>query len=98
MMAAELEKRLETEVRVTVLGHLQRGGSPTAFDRILGTRYGVHAAECAAKGMKNVMVSLKGIDITEVPLSDAVKELRRLDPQSELVHVARSVGTRFGDE
>ncbi len=97
-LAAELEKRLETEVRVTVLGHLQRGGSPTAFDRILGTRYGVHAAECAAKGMKNVMVSLKGIDITEVPLSDAVKELRRLDPQSELVHVARSVGTRFGDE
>lgn len=97
-LAAQLEKKLETEVRVTVLGHLQRGGSPTAFDRILGTRYGVRAAHCAAKGMKNVMVSLRGTEITEVPLADAVKELRRLDPTSEIVDVARSVGTRFGDE
>ncbi len=97
-LASELEARLETEVRVTVLGHLQRGGTPSAFDRILGTRYGVHAANCAAKGLRNVMVSLRGTQITEVPLAEAVEVLRRVDPESELVHVARSVGTRFGDE
>jgi ATP-dependent phosphofructokinase / diphosphate-dependent phosphofructokinase len=97
-LACELEKQLETEVRVTVLGHLQRGGSPSAYDRILGTRYGVHAANCAALGMRNVMVSLRGTKITEVPLAEAVQSIRRVDPESEIVRVARSVGTRFGDE
>jgi 6-phosphofructokinase len=97
-LACELEKQLETEVRVTVLGHLQRGGTPSAYDRILGTRYGVHAAHCAAQGMRDIMVSLRGTKITEVPLAEAVQSLRRVDPDSEIVKVARSVGTRFGDE
>jgi len=97
-LASEIEKRLETEVRVTVLGHLQRGGTPTPYDRILGTRYGVHAAHCAAEGRRDVMVSLKGTTITEVPLVDAVRQLRRVDPDSQIVRAARSVGTRFGDE
>ncbi|MFH1143288.1 MAG: ATP-dependent 6-phosphofructokinase [Candidatus Eisenbacteria bacterium] len=97
-LAAGLEKRLETEVRVTVLGHLQRGGTPTPFDRILGTRYGVHAAHCAAEGCREIMVSLKGTQVTEVSLADAIRELRRVEPESQLVRAARSVGTRFGDE
>jgi len=97
-LAAELEKKLDTEVRVTVLGHLQRGGSPTAFDRILGTRFGVHAAHCAAEGLRGIMVSLKGTEVTQVPLEDAIRQLRRVDPASELVATARSIGTRFGDE
>ncbi len=97
-LAAELEKRLDTEVRVTVLGHLQRGGSPTAFDRILGTRFGVHAAHCAAEGLRGIMVSLKGTEVTQVPLEDAIRQLRRVDPSSDLVATARSIGTRFGDE
>jgi phosphofructokinase-like protein len=97
-LAAQLECHLDTEVRVTVLGHLQRGGAPTAFDRILGTRFGVHAAHCAAAGTRNVMVSLKGTAVTEVPLAEAVQVLRRLDPQSQIVRAARSVGMRFGDE
>jgi phosphofructokinase-like protein len=97
-LAAELEHRLEREVRVTVLGHLQRGGSPTAFDRILATRYGVSAAHCAAQGRRGVMVSLKGTEITEVPLAEAVAALRMVDPDAQLVKAARSVGTRFGDE
>ncbi|MCK4411949.1 MAG: ATP-dependent 6-phosphofructokinase [Candidatus Eisenbacteria sp.] len=97
-LAAELEQRLEREVRVTVLGHLQRGGTPTAFDRILGTRYGVHAAHCAAEGRKEIMVSLQGTEVTEVPLADAVREPRRVAPDSQIVRAARSVGTRFGDE
>jgi 6-phosphofructokinase 1 len=97
-LAAELEGHLEREVRVTVLGHLQRGGTPTAFDRILATRYGVHAAGCAIRGQRGIMVSLKGTAITEVPLAEAVAELRLVDPASQLVAAARAVGTRFGDE
>lgn len=97
-LAGELEKHLEKEVRVTVLGHIQRGGTPSAFDRILGTRYGVHATICAAKGMRGMMVALRGTEITEVPLGEAIEKLRRVDPQSEIVRVARSVGTCFGDE
>ncbi len=97
-LAAELERQLDDEVRVTVLGHLQRGGSPTAHDRILGTRYGVHAAKCAALGMQDVMVSLRGTEITQVPIAEAVESLRLVDPESEIVDVARMVGTRFGDE
>lgn len=97
-LAHELEQRLLREVRVTVLGHLQRGGTPTAFDRILATRYGVHAAHCATRGMQGVMVSLKGTQITEVPMADAVEKLRTVDPEAQIVAAARSVGTRFGDE
>jgi 6-phosphofructokinase 1 len=97
-LAGELEQRLETEVRSTVLGHVQRGGSPTPFDRILGTRFGVHAARCAAEGKAGVMVALRGTQIIDVPLADAVIEPRRVDPDSELVATARSLGMRFGNE
>ena len=97
-LSSQLEQQIDDEVRVTVLGHLQRGGTPTAYDRILGTRYGVHAAKCAAAGMQNVMVSLRGTEITEVPIAEAVASLRLVDPTSEMVEVARKVGTRFGDE
>jgi len=97
-LSAELEKRLDREVRGTVLGHLQRGGSPTPFDRILATRYGVHAANCAAQGVRQVMVALKGMEITTAPLAEAVAQLRLVDPESQIVRAARAVGTRFGDE
>jgi 6-phosphofructokinase 1 len=97
-LAGELEQHLETEVRATVLGHVQRGGSPTAFDRILGTRFGVQAARCAAEGKKAVMVALRGTEIVDVPLADAITEIRRVDPDSGLVAAARSIGTRFGNE
>ena len=97
-LAGELEQHLETEVRSTVLGHVQRGGSPTPFDRILGTRFGVHAARCAAEGKAGVMVALRGTQIVDVPLADAVSEPRRVDPDSELVATARSLGMRFGNE
>jgi 6-phosphofructokinase 1 len=97
-LAGQLEPHVETEVRTTVLGHLQRGGSPTAYDRILGTRFGVHAARCAAAGKRNVMVALKGTEVLDVPLAEAVRELRRVDPEGQLVATARSLGTRFGNE
>jgi ATP-dependent phosphofructokinase / diphosphate-dependent phosphofructokinase len=83
---------------VTVLGHLQRGGSPTAFDRILATRFGVAAAECACRGQSGVMVALRGTDIVSVPIADAIKSLRTVPVDHPMVQAARSIGLRFGDE
>lgn len=71
-----IERKTGYETRVTVLGHIQRGGSPTAFDRVLGTRFGVRAVELVKEGKFGRMVSLRGRDIVDVPLSDAVKELK----------------------
>ncbi|MBD3336702.1 MAG: ATP-dependent 6-phosphofructokinase [Candidatus Eisenbacteria bacterium] len=96
-LASQLEPRMETEIRVTVLGHLQRGGTPTAFDRVLATRFGVAAAEAVERGEWGVMTALKSTEVRCVPLAEAVAELRRVDPASEIVRAARSVGTSFGD-
>jgi 6-phosphofructokinase 1 len=96
-VAAELAKEITMETRATVLGHLQRGGVPTAFDRILGTRFGVEVTRAAAAGEAGKMVALRGREIARVPLEDAVASLRRVDPEGELVGAARSVGTCFGD-
>ncbi len=96
-VASDLERLLDMETRATVLGHLQRGGIPTAFDRVLGTRFGVQAVRAAVAGERNVMVALRGLSVVTVPLADAVSELRRVDPDGELVRAARSVGTTFGD-
>ncbi|MCL4514922.1 MAG: 6-phosphofructokinase [Firmicutes bacterium] len=93
----ELEKLTGMETRVTVLGHLQRGGSPTAFDRILATRYGAAAVKLVAEGEFGQMVCLRTPNIEAVPLARAVKELRRVSPDSDLVMAARAVGTSFGD-
>lgn len=79
-VARELERLTSFEARPVILGYLQRGGSPTAFDRVLGTRFGVKAAELALEGESGVMVALQGDDIVPVDLADAVKEPRSLDP------------------
>ena len=63
----------------TVFGHIQRGGSPTAFDRVLGTRFGVRAVELVEEGKFGQMVSLHGNEIIDVPIEDAVKELKTVD-------------------
>jgi 6-phosphofructokinase 1 len=97
-VAAQLERCLEMETRATVLGHLQRGGIPTAFDRILGTRFGCEAVHAAVAGESDVMVALRGREIATVPLEEAVSQTRRVDPSGDLVRAARSVGTYFGDE
>jgi len=75
----ELEKRTGFETRVTVLGHIQRGGTPSAFDRVLATRFGVKAVELALNGEFGKMVALKGNEIVGVPLKDAVGELKTVD-------------------
>jgi 6-phosphofructokinase 1 len=77
-LGAEIERRIGKEVRTTVLGHVQRGGTPTAYDRVLATRFGVHAAEAVHAGMFGHMVALHGTDINLVPLSEATKQLKRV--------------------
>ena len=78
-LAQEIEKRTKFETRVTVLGHIQRGGSPTAFDRVLGTRFGVKAMELVMAKQWGYMASLKGTEIAAVPLQDAVGTLKTVD-------------------
>ncbi len=85
------------ESRVTVLGHLQRGGPPTPFDRWLATRFGVAAVDLLARGEVGRMVGLHGREIRSVPLAEALSEPRRVDPEGEEVRIARAVGTSFGD-
>ncbi|MGE5389826.1 MAG: 6-phosphofructokinase [Deltaproteobacteria bacterium] len=98
-VAEDLGKYLiDIEIRVTVLGHLQRGGSPIPYDRILGTRYGVAAVDALMAGKYGTMVSLRGNDINTVPLEEAIKELRRVNPEGNEVSVARSIGISFGDK
>ncbi len=96
-IAEEIEKITGIESRVTVLGHLQRGGAPVPYDRILSTRFGVHAVELINQEKFNMMVSLKGNCITEVPIEEAVGALKTVDPKGELVNIAKSLGVGFGD-
>ncbi len=87
ILGQEIEKRTGFETRVTVLGHLQRGGSPTAFDRILGTRFGVKAVELVKVKQFGRMVALAGNKIIDVPIEDAVRELKTVD--MELFEIAK---------
>ncbi|MCX6149063.1 MAG: ATP-dependent 6-phosphofructokinase [Ignavibacteriales bacterium] len=79
LLAAEIEKRTGFETRATILGHIQRGGSPTASDRVLATRFGVFAAELIDSKQFGMMASLRGNDIVAVPLADATSELKTVD-------------------
>jgi 6-phosphofructokinase 1 len=79
ILAQEIEKRTGYETRVSVLGHIQRGGSPTAFDRVLGTRLGVKAVELIKSAKFGRMVALQGVKIIDVPLEEAVKALKLVD-------------------
>jgi phosphofructokinase-like protein len=78
-LAIEIEKKIGLETRATILGHIQRGGKPTAFDRVLGTRFGVAAIELVAKKKFGYMVGLKGNRIVSVPLKEAVSRLKTVD-------------------
>jgi len=80
-LAKEIEKRTGKEARAVVLGHVQRGGTPTAFDRWLATRFGLHAIAAVADGDFGKMVALKGKDIVRVPLSEGTKELKLVSPE-----------------
>lgn len=80
-LAGELEERTGNEARTVVLGHIQRGGTPTAFDRVLATRFGLHAIDAVQAAAWGTMVALRGTEIVRVPLSDATQQLKTVPPQ-----------------
>jgi phosphofructokinase-like protein len=86
------------EARVTVLGHLQRGGSPTAFDRWLATRYGAAAVRTAAVGVFGRMVALRDSQVIDIPLGEALAIPKRVNLHGDAVATARGIGISFGDE
>ncbi|MDD2921586.1 MAG: ATP-dependent 6-phosphofructokinase [Anaerolineales bacterium] len=95
---AEYIEKQGFESRVTVLGHLQRGGTPTSFDRSLATRYGAAAVRLAARGGYDRMVALQGGTITDIPLAEALAVPKRVKLTDDAVVTARNVGVSFGDE
>jgi ATP-dependent phosphofructokinase / diphosphate-dependent phosphofructokinase len=97
LLAKKIEESTGLESRVTVLGHLQRGGTPTSYDRVLATRFGVKAAELCRSGASGVMVALKGAEIIAVPVADVGDKMRLVSPDHPLVNVARHVGACLGD-
>ena len=96
-VAADIAEHIDLEIRVTVLGHIQRGGSPIAFDRILASRFGKAAADLVATKHFGEMVAVRGDEIVSVPIRDAVSRPKYVDPEGNLVATARSLGISFGD-
>lgn len=96
-VAKQIEHCLEMDVRVTVLGHLQRGGSPTTFDRALGSRFGTKAVQMVADGEFGRMACLKGRKIISVPIEDATRDLKLVDPSGEIVKAAKDLGIMMGN-
>jgi phosphofructokinase-like protein len=96
-VAADIQQHIDLEIRVTVLGHVQRGGSPIAFDRILASRFGAMAAELIAGGQYGQMVALRSDEIIAVPIKDAVSRSKEVDPKGAMVETAINLGISFGD-
>ena len=97
MVADEIAKRLDVETRCVVLGHLQRGGSPTYFDRCLATQYGAHAIRLVEERRFGQMVCYDPPKISSVPLTEAVSSISLVDPQGSAVQAARAMAVSFGD-
>ena len=97
-VADELTRRTGKEARTVVLGHLVRGGTPTATDRLLGVRFGAAAVRALEQGLDGVMVALNEPSIEFVPLAEAVGRLRTVPVDSDTVLTARELGIAFGDE
>jgi 6-phosphofructokinase 1 len=96
-VARRISEGTGKETRCVVLGHLQRGGNPTALDRILGTRFGVHAVDLIAQKKFGHMVSYQNYLVSEVPIAEAVNHLKRVKPDNQIVQACRDLGISFGD-
>lgn len=96
-VAEEIQQLIDLEVRVTVLGHIQRGGSPNSFDRLLATRYGKAAADLAVRGEFGRMVTIREGKNDSVWIRDAIGRLKTVDPEGDIVQTARALGISFGD-
>ena len=96
-VAVVLGRMLKKEARNVVLGHLQRGGTPTSFDRMLATRFGGKAVELLREGNVGTMVAFAPPDIVSRRLEDVVGRTRMVPPDSDLVRTAKAIGVTFGD-
>jgi 6-phosphofructokinase 1 len=92
----ELENLTGKETRCVVLGHLQRGGRPNAFDRMLATSFGASAIQAFAEGQRSKMVALQAADIVTVPISEAIARIKTVPPDGQLIGTARATGISFG--
>lgn len=97
-VAEGLRTKVRSDIRVTVLGHIQRGGTPSSFDRILATRFGRAAVDLVAKEQFGRMVALRDGEIISIPIADAIAKPKRVPLDSDLIATARALGTYFGDE
>jgi len=98
VVGAEIAQRTGKETRVVVLGHLQRGGGPTTFDRLLCTRFGARAVKLVQEGKFGYMVALHPPDTVAVKITDAIGRLRTVPVDGDIVQTARMLGISFGDE
>jgi len=96
-VANDLEQLVGLEARATILGHLQRGGTPSAYDRILSTRYGTEAVELLMAGKFGTMVTLKGMSMSYESLENVIGKTKNVDPNGEIVKAAKNIGICFGD-
>ncbi|PKU26304.1 ATP-dependent 6-phosphofructokinase [Telmatospirillum siberiense] len=96
-LSGRIAERVKAEVRVTVLGHVQRGGQPSMQDRLLASTFGVHAVDLVAKGKFNRMVAWQDRGVIDVPISKVVGSARSVDPTGPVVHTARGLGIYVGE-
>ncbi|MCA9234793.1 MAG: 6-phosphofructokinase [Planctomycetales bacterium] len=97
LVAEEIESRLHRECRTVILGHLQRGGSPTTFDRVLATQYGAHAVRLIVEQKFGHMITYNPPEMGSAPIMEAVNQIREVDPNGAAVQAARALGISFGD-
>ena len=97
IVAREIERRLLRETRVVVLGHLQRGGTPTTFDRVLATQYGAHGVRLIVEGRLGEMICYDPPRMNSVPIVQAVNRIRQVEAHGAAVQAARALGICFGD-
>ena len=97
-LAEKIQQKTDKEVRITVPGHTQRGGSPCAYDRVFATRGGAAAAELILNQEYGYMIAMKNQKITKVPLQDVAGKLKMVDPQDGIIKEARTIGISFGDQ
>lgn len=95
-VADQISNNTGKETRVTILGHLQRGGAPSPFDRLLATRFGTMASRLAMENKFGRMVAIKGTKIINIPIEEAIKQQKLVDKDCQMIQCAKSVGTSFG--
>ena len=96
-LAAEIQEKTEQEVRITIPGHMQRGGSPCPYDRVMSTRFGAAAAQLILDEEYGYMVGIQNGDIVKVPLEEVAGKLKMVNPEAQIIKEARLTGISFGD-